>query len=94
MKLLPDRTTYFCKDIDPKCTTCKSYCDATALQIWCDKLGIKKPMPSKSCNQYKKAKNPYTVLVEGNMTTLFMNMAAEVAKTHKIIFIALEAKKE
>jgi hypothetical protein len=93
MKLLPDRTTYFCKDIDLKCTTCKFYCDATALQIWCDKLGIKKPMPSKSCNKYKKDKNPYTVIVGENMTTIFMKMAAEVAKTHNIMYIALEAKK-
>lgn len=42
----------------------------------------------------KKTKYPYTLIVEGNMTTIFMNMAAEVAKTHKIIFIALEAKKD
>jgi hypothetical protein len=50
-------------------------------------------MPSKPCNKYKKDKNPYTVIVGGNMSALFMKMAAEVAKTHNIRYIALEAKK-
>ena len=41
---------------DPKCLSCKYYCDATGIQIWCDKLGIGESMPVKSCEYYKNKK--------------------------------------
>ena len=41
-------------NLDPKCLVCKYFFHAPALQIWCDKLGICKKMPTKACKYYIK----------------------------------------
>lgn len=39
---------------DPKCLSCKFYCVAPGIAIWCDKLGVGEDMPTKACDKYRK----------------------------------------
>ena len=55
------REMHYDPNIDPKCLSCKFFMNAPALQIWCDKLGVREDMPTKSCNKYKKAKTIYVM---------------------------------
>ena len=52
----------YIENIDPKCLSCKFFCSAAAIQIWCDKLGIDENMPTKACDKYRESRTQYVML--------------------------------
>jgi hypothetical protein len=67
--------------------------DATALQIWCDKLGLREDMPKKACNKYRKTKTPYMVILNSiAMAELFVKKMQKLHKKYYLKYIIKESE--